>query len=124
MNQFLAAEISRICRDKPIVTIPPGIQPSSRAPKNGSEEKNGTIEVARIATIKGMRTKDLEGVVQSFSMTHGVNDENGSAIQIAGMRYKANGVNMQRRTGANVSVIFIHHNSGLGAASNPRVGKY
>ena len=117
------AERFRTCNIKPIEAIAPGIHPIVNAANSGFDEKNGTIEHATAAMRNGISTKDRDGVGLSFSMTQGARDDHGRAIQIAGMRYNANGVNIEIKTGAKTKVIFIHHISGRGAASKPSVGK-
>ncbi len=71
----------------------------------------------------GYNTNEAEGEATSRSMNHGVSEDHGKASQIAGIKNTAKGVNMQRITGEKTRVIFIHHISGRGAASNPSAGK-
>jgi len=106
-----------------MVAIAPGIHPNQSDVRNGSSDEKGSI--AHMAVMKriGYNTNEAEGEGTSRSMNHGVREDQGKASQIAGIKKRANGVNMQRMIGENISVIFIHQISGRGAASNPSAGR-
>ena len=105
-----------------MAAIAPGIHPIHNAPKNGIFHPNGKAEAANVAASNGYKTNQYEGEATSFSMSHDATEDSGNTTQIAGIKSTAYEENMLMMTGAYRSVIFIHHISGRGAASNPRAG--
>lgn len=105
-----------------MAAIAPGIHPTHKAAKNGTFHPNGMAEAANVAANNGYKTNECDGEITSFSMNHDATEDNGKTTHIAGIRSTAYGVNMLMMIGAYRSVIFIHHISGRGAASNPSAG--
>jgi hypothetical protein len=112
----------RTCKVKPTAAIAPGIHPTHKAAKNGILHPNGKTEAANVAASNGYKTNEYDGETTSFSMNHEATEDSGNTTHIAGIKSTAYGVNMLIIIGAYRSVIFIHHISGRGAASNPRAG--